>query len=177
MDELKGLVASKSLDECKSILPYWSKSYTKLSIVSIEHNSRSNHCKQQLNIQQQQQQNNQKDNDRKIRETCQQLHERLCSKVSKSLAPHLKTIMPYWILAMSDTYNAARQVAETAFRTTFNEAKQPDVINFAKEEILSVRHTYTYITSLPKMTFSNSNNNETTTKTNRFFMNFSSFRR
>ena len=85
--------------------------------------------------------------------------------------------MPYWILAMSDTYNAARQVAETAFRTTFNEAKQPDVINFAKEEILSVRHTYTYITSLPKMTFSNSNNNETTTKTNRFFMNFSSFRR
>ncbi len=34
LDELKGLIDFKTQDDCVSILPYWSKSYTKLSVVS-----------------------------------------------------------------------------------------------------------------------------------------------
>lgn len=81
-----------------------------------------------------------KDADRKVRETTQQTHEKLCSKVNKSLAPHLKTIMPYWILAQADTYQQASKIAESSFKTMFNETKQPEVVYFAREEILNVLH-------------------------------------
>ena len=79
------------------------------------------------------------DNDRKIRELCQQTHERFCGKVNKNIAPHLKTIMPYWILAQSDTHASASRIAENSFKATFSEAKQPEVVYFAKDEILNVR--------------------------------------
>ncbi len=83
-----------------------------------------------------------KDYDRKIREICQQTHEKLCSKVNKSLAPHLKTIMPYWLLAQSDTYAAASKIAESSFKSTFNEAKQPEVVYFARDEIMNTFNDY-----------------------------------
>lgn len=34
LEEFKGLVESKSQEDCVAILPYWSKSYTKLTLVS-----------------------------------------------------------------------------------------------------------------------------------------------
>jgi hypothetical protein len=46
--------------------------------------------------------------------------------------------MPYWILAQSDTYSTASRIAENSFKTTFNETKQPEVVYFAKEEIINV---------------------------------------
>ena len=46
--------------------------------------------------------------------------------------------MPYWILAQSDIYAPASRLAETAFKATFNEVKQPEVVYFAKDEILNV---------------------------------------
>jgi hypothetical protein len=110
LDELKNLIETKSSKECETVLPYWAKSYTKLCL----------------------------DNDRKIREQCQQNHEKLCAKVTKSLAPYLKTIMPYWILAQSDMHVPTSRIAETAFKSTFNEAKRPEVVLFARDEILNV---------------------------------------
>jgi hypothetical protein len=80
-----------------------------------------------------------KDNDRKIRELCQQTHEKFCLKVNKSIAPHLKTIMPYWILAQSDTHLNASRIAENLFKSIFNEQKQPEAVYMSKDEILNVR--------------------------------------
>lgn len=34
LDELKSLIELKSTDDCVAILPYWSKSFTKLALVS-----------------------------------------------------------------------------------------------------------------------------------------------
>jgi hypothetical protein len=62
--------------------------------------------------------------------------------VTKSIAPHLKTIMPYWLLAQSDTFPSASKIADSCFKTMFNEAKQPEVVYFAREEILSTFHDY-----------------------------------
>ena len=79
-----------------------------------------------------------KDNDRKIREITQQTNEKFCLKVNKNLAPHLKTIIPYWVYAQCDPYSSASSKAQAAFKSVFSEAKQPEVINFAKNEILNV---------------------------------------
>lgn len=56
--------------------------------------------------------------------------------------PSLKTIIPYWILAQSDTFIPAGRIAVNSFKATFSEAKQPGVIYFAKEEILNVLHDF-----------------------------------
>lgn len=69
----------------------------------------------------------------------QQVHEKFCSKVTKSIAPYLKQIMPYWILAQSDSHSNASKIAKSSFTSTFNEAKQLEVINFTKDEILNVK--------------------------------------
>lgn len=114
LEELKTLIEAKSQEDCLAIVSYWAKSYTKLTI----------------------------DNDRKIRELCQQTHEKLCSKVNKHLAPYLKTIMPYWLLAQSDNHSIAARTAESSFKTTFNELKQPEVVYFTKDEILNVLHDF-----------------------------------
>lgn len=46
--------------------------------------------------------------------------------------------MPYWILAQCDPYMSASTKAQNAFKAVFSEAKQPEVINFTKNEILAV---------------------------------------
>lgn len=50
--------------------------------------------------------------------------------------------MPYWILAQADTFIPAGRLATRAFKGTFNEAKQPEVVYFARDEILSVLYDY-----------------------------------
>jgi len=111
LEELKSLIESKSQDDCIAIVSYWSKPYSKLTI----------------------------DNERKIRETCQQTHEKLVQKISKSVAPILKNIMPYWILAQADSFLSSARIAESAFKSTFNQEKQPEVVRFAMNEILNVK--------------------------------------
>jgi protoporphyrinogen oxidase len=100
----------KTQEECIAIVSYWSKPYAKLTI----------------------------DNERKIRETCQQTHEKLVQKIGKSIAPILKNIMPYWILAQADSFLSSARIAESAFKSTFNQEKQPEVVRFAKDEITNV---------------------------------------
>lgn len=109
LDELKSLINNKSEHDCVNIVSYWAKFYTKLSI----------------------------DNDRKIRELCQQNHEKLSTKVNKHLAPYIKTIMPYWLMAQCDSYFAAARISENSFKSMFNENKQPEVIYFCRDEILN----------------------------------------
>ena len=57
--------------------------------------------------------------------------------------------MPYWLLAQADSFIPAGRIAESSFKTMFNEAKQPEVVLFAKNEILNVLHEY-LIVETPK---------------------------
>jgi E3 ubiquitin-protein ligase listerin len=111
LEELKGLIETKSQEDCVAILGYWQKSYSKLTL----------------------------DYDRKIREICQKTHASLCSKVEKNLAPFLKPIMPFWLMAQTDPVSTnARKTAEESFKTLFNESRQPEVVYFARDEIVNV---------------------------------------
>ena len=114
LDELKNLIEIKSVEECVLILPYWTKSYTKLVL----------------------------DMNRKIREQCQLNHEKIVFKVNKNIASYLKTLVPYWILAQSDSYMPTCRLAESSFQNTFNENKRPEVVYFAREEILNVCNNF-----------------------------------
>lgn len=114
LEEMNSLIETKSQEECITIITYWAKCYTKLTL----------------------------DSERKIRETCQQTHGNLCAKITKSLAPSLKVIMPYWILAQSDTFIPSSRIAINSFKGTFNETKQPEVVFFARDEILNVLHDF-----------------------------------
>jgi len=73
---------------------------------------------------------------------CQSTHEKLCTKVNKHLAPYLKQIIPYWLLAQADTASLAYRIAESSFKTIFNQTKQPEVVYFAREEILNILYDY-----------------------------------
>jgi hypothetical protein len=110
LDELKNLIEIKSVEECVLILPYWTKTYTKLVL----------------------------DMNRKIREQCQLNHEKIVFKVNKNIASYLKTLVPYWILAQSDSYMPTSRLAESSFQNTFNDNKRPEVVYFAREEIINV---------------------------------------
>ena len=46
--------------------------------------------------------------------------------------------MPFWILAQCDPYVSSSSKAQAAFKAVFSDAKQPEVINFTKNEILNV---------------------------------------
>ena len=50
--------------------------------------------------------------------------------------------MPYWLLAQSDTFAVSSKIAENSFKTLFNEKKQPEVVYFAREEIISVYYDF-----------------------------------
>ncbi|KAF4025918.1 hypothetical protein G4228_018096 [Cervus hanglu yarkandensis] len=78
------------------------------------------------------------DHDRRVREATQQAFEKLILKVKKHLAPYLKSLMGYWLMAQCDTYTPAASAAKDAFEAAFPPSKQPEAIAFCKDEITSV---------------------------------------
>jgi hypothetical protein len=80
----------------------------------------------------------QQDHDRRVREATQQAFEKLILKVKKHLAPYLKSLMGYWLMAQCDTYVPAALAAKDAFEAAFPPSKQPEAIAFCKDEITSV---------------------------------------
>jgi len=50
--------------------------------------------------------------------------------------------MPYWILAQADVFIPAGKIAANAYKATFSENKQPEVIYFARDEILATLYDY-----------------------------------
>lgn len=80
----------------------------------------------------------QQDHDRRVREATQQSFEQLILKVKKHLAPYLKSIMGYWLIAQCDTYSPAASAAKEAFEKAFPSSKQPEALAFCKDEILNV---------------------------------------
>lgn len=54
------------------------------------------------------------------------------------MAPYLKSIMGYWLVAQCDTYSPAASAAKVAFEKAFPSSKQPEALAFCKDEILNV---------------------------------------
>ncbi|XP_048659499.1 E3 ubiquitin-protein ligase listerin isoform X4 [Marmota marmota marmota] len=81
---------------------------------------------------------NLRDHDRRVREATQQAFEKLILKVKKHLAPYLKSVMGYWLMAQCDTYTPAACAAKDAFEAAFPPSKQPEAIAFCKDEITIV---------------------------------------
>ncbi|KAJ7320504.1 hypothetical protein JRQ81_020015 [Phrynocephalus forsythii] len=110
MQEFGTMCKERETEIVKGVLPYWPRIYCKISV----------------------------DHDRRVREATQQAFEQLILKVRKHLAPHLRSIMGYWLIAQCDTYSPAASAAKVAFEKAFPPSKQPEALIFCKDEILNV---------------------------------------
>ncbi|OBS72005.1 hypothetical protein A6R68_13417 [Neotoma lepida] len=109
MQEFGTMCTERDTEAVKGVLPYWPRIFCKVSL----------------------------DHDRRVREATQQAFEKLILKVKKHLAPYLKSVMGYWLMAQCDTYPPAATAAKDAFEAAFPPSKQPEAIAFCKEEITS----------------------------------------
>ncbi|XP_060054558.1 E3 ubiquitin-protein ligase listerin [Erinaceus europaeus] len=110
MQEFGTMCTERDTEIVKGVLPYWPRIFCKISL----------------------------DHDRRVREATQQAFEKLILKVKKQLAPYLKSVMGYWLMAQCDTYTPAASAAKDAFEAAFPPSKQPEAIAFCKDEIASV---------------------------------------
>ncbi|XP_053792015.1 E3 ubiquitin-protein ligase listerin isoform X1 [Vidua chalybeata] len=110
MQEFGTMCKEREAEVVRGVLPYWPRIYCKISL----------------------------DHDRRVREATQQSFEQLILKVKKHLAPYLKSIMGYWLIAQCDTYSPAASAAKVAFEKAFPSIKQPEALVFCKDEILNV---------------------------------------
>ncbi|XP_023562333.1 E3 ubiquitin-protein ligase listerin [Octodon degus] len=110
MQEFGTMCTERETEIVKGVLPYWPRIFCKISL----------------------------DHDRRVREATQQAFEKLILKVKKHLAPYLKSLMGYWLMAQCDTYTPAACAAKDAFEAAFPPSKQPEAIAFCKDEITSV---------------------------------------
>ncbi|KAB1283529.1 E3 ubiquitin-protein ligase listerin [Camelus dromedarius] len=110
MQEFGTMCTERDTEIVKGVLPYWPRIFCKISL----------------------------DHDRRVREATQQAFEKLILKVKKHLAPYLKSLMGYWLMAQCDTYTPAACAAKDAFEAAFPPGKQPEAIAFCKDEITSV---------------------------------------
>lgn len=133
----------------KGVLPYWSKIYCKISVVSCSLSMdmlQTNMDYQDIILYVCMRCNNtvvnlvllNQDHDRRIREATQQAFEQLVLKVGRSLAPFLKSLMGHWILSQCDPYTPSASAACQAFQAAFSPSKQPEALSFCKDEILNV---------------------------------------
>nr|XP_017518790.2 E3 ubiquitin-protein ligase listerin [Manis javanica] len=110
MQEFGFMCTERDTEIVKGVLPYWPRIFCKISL----------------------------DHDRRVREATQQAFEKLILKVKKHLAPYLKSLMGYWLMAQCDTYTPAASAAKDAFEAAFPPSKQPEAIAFCRDEIISV---------------------------------------
>nr|XP_033798276.1 E3 ubiquitin-protein ligase listerin isoform X2 [Geotrypetes seraphini] len=110
VQEFGAMCKEREVENVKGVLPYWPRNYCKISL----------------------------DNDRRVREATQLAFHQLILKVKKNLAPYLKSIMGYWLIAQCDAYSPAASAAVMAFEVAFPSNKQSEALAFCKEEIVSV---------------------------------------
>ncbi|XP_074070053.1 E3 ubiquitin-protein ligase listerin isoform X2 [Macrotis lagotis] len=110
MQEFGTMCDERETEIVKGVLPYWPRIYSKISL----------------------------DFDRRVREATQQAFEKLILKVKKHLAPNLKSLMGYWLMAQCDTYAPAAIAAKLAFQAAFPPSKQAEALVFCKDEIINV---------------------------------------
>ncbi|KAJ8412537.1 hypothetical protein AAFF_G00128730 [Aldrovandia affinis] len=110
VQEFGSMCQEREPEVVKGVLPYWPRIYCKISV----------------------------DHDRRVREATQQSFQQLILKVKRNLAPYLKSIMGYWLIAQCDTYSPAASAANLAFEAAFPLSKQAEALGFCKEEVLNI---------------------------------------
>lgn len=108
LQEFETLCGSEDLESVKSALPFWPRIYAKLSI----------------------------DAERRVREAAQVANKALVIQVGKQLAPHLRAVMPTWVLAMVDPHTPAALTASKAFQEAFSVEKRAEVLLFTCKAIV-----------------------------------------
>ncbi|XP_056415439.1 E3 ubiquitin-protein ligase listerin [Hyla sarda] len=110
MQEFGTMCKEREMEVVRGVLPYWPRNYCKISL----------------------------DHDRRVREATQQAFEQLILKVKKHLAPYLKNLMGFWLMAQCDPHSPAASAARAAFEAAFPPHKQPEALAFCKDEVLNV---------------------------------------
>ncbi|XP_077539719.1 E3 ubiquitin-protein ligase listerin [Haemaphysalis longicornis] len=109
LQELLDLVKEKDVELIKGALPFWPRLYNKLSL----------------------------DNDRRVREATHRVHELICQRVRRDLAPHTKGLIGAWLVSQSDPFAPAASAAKAAFEAAFSAEKQTQVFQFFHQELFS----------------------------------------
>lgn len=109
LQELGNAFKSLKDESVKPVLQHWSQVYPRLAL----------------------------DNDRRVREICNQSFLVLIRSVKKELAPFLKKLISSWILNLFDPYKEVCIAAQNAFLASFSENKQVSALIFCKSEIMS----------------------------------------
>lgn len=109
LQELLDLVKEKDVDLVKGALPFWPRLYNKLSL----------------------------DNDRRVREATHRVHEQICQRVRRDLAPHTKALIGAWLVSQSDPFAPAATAARAAFEAAFSSEKQIQVFQFFSQELFN----------------------------------------
>ncbi|CAF1230108.1 unnamed protein product [Didymodactylos carnosus] len=78
------------------------------------------------------------DQDQRVRDECQSTFDLIGMKMKKNLLPHLKSILPTWLMAQCDSYAPASSKAKYLYTKLFSgEQKQAEVVYYARKEIMS----------------------------------------
>ncbi|CAF0848180.1 unnamed protein product [Rotaria sordida] len=78
------------------------------------------------------------DSDQRVRDECQSTFDTIGMRMKKNLSPHLKTILPIWLMAQCDSYAPAASKAKFLYTKLFNgQNKQAEAVYFARNEIMS----------------------------------------
>ncbi|CAN7988883.1 unnamed protein product [Ixodes hexagonus] len=109
LQELLDLLKEKDTELVKGALPFWPRLYNKLTL----------------------------DNDRRVREATHRVHEQICLRVKRGLAPFTKTLIGAWVISLSDPFAPSASAAKAAFEAAFPSEKQGQVFNFFSQELLS----------------------------------------
>ncbi|XP_059048833.1 E3 ubiquitin-protein ligase listerin [Achroia grisella] len=109
LQELTELVNKSDVDEVEAVLPSWTHFYKTLSV----------------------------DTDWKVREATQASQAAVVRACGRRVAPHLRQLLPAWLLARHDDHAPAQLLAQLSLKDTFPEKKLPEVIIFCKNEIIA----------------------------------------
>ncbi|CAN8018047.1 unnamed protein product [Ixodes persulcatus] len=109
LQELLDLVKEKDTELVKGALPFWPRLYNKLAL----------------------------DNDRRVREATHRVHEQICLRVKKGLAPFTKTLVGAWVTSLNDPFAPSASAARAAFEAAFPSEKQGQVFSFFSQELFS----------------------------------------
>ncbi|XP_022127578.2 uncharacterized protein LOC111001844 [Pieris rapae] len=110
LQELLELINKSDIEEVVAALPNWTVFYLMLTV----------------------------DNDRKVRELTQACNGAIFSRIGRRAAPHLRRLLPVWLLAVHDDYGPSRHTASTYLNSTFPGAKLSEAIAFCKTEIMAL---------------------------------------
>jgi len=78
------------------------------------------------------------DSDQQVRVECQLTFDTIGTRMKKNLAPHLKALLPIWLMSQCDSYAPAASKAKALYEKLFpGDNRRAEVVYFARNEILT----------------------------------------